>query len=759
MPYFKNFGINLSDKESFFELLADIRSVSSSMIMQLGSTRNKAFEVLGTTLMKRMLRKKDLLSDSFIIPIDLHQELFRDMDAESHERADNLLVDFHTNQREIVFTVIEIKCRQNLSDDELSALQEKMRHQIDNTILALRKRFDIDFQTPDRLDRELMTLELQSLLIFYSKRAARYQYLNEETADEYEKFILSLIQGNYTIRFKRLGLIYQFGSTEYQRKDDMNEILYYIMGKPMIERILDKDMSVKTIDLEMMNADEDFRTAFETSDRLIREESFKLSHHEEELPSEETDNVGPSEKSQGDIIDSSEHEEVKDESNFGENIVNVNPSDSEKIDSDSNEKEQCNNAKTTSKQEEIADYKAPVYDILIGKTSGSEQYGILGESINGHKKIAIDLSETNTISLFGVQGGGKSYTIGTITEMTLKQFPNINLLPAPMASVIFHYSESMDYAPEFTSMIYPNDEAGQLKKLKDVYGAEPDNINDVIMLCPIDKLEERQEEYPSIEIHPIAFHSTDLNVQDWMFLLKAVGNESTYINQLRAIMRANRKNLNLNSLKQSVDASPLLSASQKALAQQRLSFAEEYIDDSRKLGSLLRPGRLIIVDLRDEFIDKDDALGLFVIMLNIFAGVKEYQGIRFNKFIVFDEAHKYMDNKELTSTIVTAIREMRHKGVSMMIASQDPMSLPTEIIELSSIMLMHKFNSPQWVKHVQKSITQLQTLSSSDMATLMPGEAYLWATKSTDKGVTSRPMKISTRPRVTKHGGDTIKAV
>ena len=759
VPYFKNFGINLSDKESFFELLADIRSVSSSMIMQLGSTRNKAFEVLGTTLMKRMLRKKDLLSDSFIIPIDLHQELFRDMDAESHERADNLLVDFHTNKREIVFTVIEIKCRQNLSDDELSALQEKMRHQIDNTILALRKRFDIDFQTPDRLDRELMTLELQSLLIFYSKRAARYQYLNEETADEYEKFILSLIQGNYTIRFKRLGLIYQFGSTEYQRKDDMNEILYYIMGKPMIERILDKDMSVKTIDLEMMNADEDFRTAFETSDRLIREESFKLSHHEEELPSEETDNVGPSEKSQGDIIDSSEHEEVKDESNFGENIVNVNTSDSEKIDSDSNEKEQCNNAKTTSKQEEIADYKAPVYDILIGKTSGSEQYGILGESINGHKKIAIDLSETNTISLFGVQGGGKSYTIGTITEMTLKQFPNINLLPAPMASVIFHYSESMDYAPEFTSMIYPNDEAGQLKKLKDIYGAEPDNINDVIMLCPIDKLEERQEEYPSIEIHPIAFHSTDLNVQDWMFLLKAVGNESTYINQLRAIMRANRKNLNLNSLKQSVDASPLLSASQKALAQQRLSFAEEYIDDSRKLGSLLRPGRLIIVDLRDEFIDKDDALGLFVIMLNIFAGVKEYQGIRFNKFIVFDEAHKYMDNKELTSTIVTAIREMRHKGVSMMIASQDPMSLPTEIIELSSIMLMHKFNSPQWVKHVQKSITQLQTLSSSDMATLMPGEAYLWATKSTDKGVTSRPMKISTRPRVTKHGGDTIKAV
>lgn len=765
-PHFKNFGIDINDKEAFFELLADIRSVSSSMIMQLDSTRNKAFEVLGTTLMKRMLRKKGLLDDSFIIPVDLHQELFRDMDADSFERADDLLVDFHTEKREIVFTVIEIKCRQNLSDDELAALQEKMQHQIENTILALRKRFDIDYKIPDRLDRELMTLELQSLLTFYARRAARYNYLHEETAKDYERFILSLNQGNFTIRFKKLGLIYQFKSPEYQRKDYLNDTLFYILGKPMIERILDRDMSVKTTDIALLTADEDFKTAFETSDRLLREESFKIDHAGEEAS---VQNQGSS----GELVDmpTVSYVEEKPSTPIVENLPDDNvPKPSDEI---AHEDEAETPSETVgdhddvpiqdkpSNQEPVVDpnYIQPDYDIMIGKSSGSEQYGILGESINGHRKIAIDLSETNTISLFGVQGGGKSYTIGTVTEMTLKQFSKINLLPAPMASVIFHYSESMDYAPEFTSMIHSNDEAGQLKKLKEVYGAEPGKIEDVIMLCPVDKVEERQEEYPSIEVHPIAFHSTDLNVQDWMFLLKAVGNESTYINQLRAIMRANRKNLNLAGLKQSVEASPLLSTSQKALAQQRLAFAEEYIDDTCKLGTLLRPGRLIIVDLRDEFIDKDDALGLFVIMLNIFAGVKEYQGTRFNKFIVFDEAHKYMDNKDLTSTIVTAIREMRHKGVSMMIASQDPMSLPTEIIELSSVMLMHKFNSPQWVKHVQKSITQLQTLSSSDMATLMPGEAYLWATKSTDKGVTTRPMKISTRPRVTKHGGDTIKAV
>ncbi|MHC5728217.1 MAG: hypothetical protein ACYTXY_29700 [Nostoc sp.] len=48
-----------------------------------------------------------------------------------------------------------------------------------------------------------------------------------------------------------------------------------------------------------------------------------------------------------------------------------------------------------------------------------------------------------------------------------------------------------------------------------------------------------------------------------------------------------------------------------------LEFAAEYIDDSRRLTDAVRPGRLIIVDLRDEFIEKDEALGLFVVLLQI----------------------------------------------------------------------------------------------------------------------------------------------
>ena len=74
------------------------------------------------------------------------------------------------------------------------------------------------------------------------------------------------------------------------------------------------------------------------------------------------------------------------------------------------------------------------------------------------RTIALDLNQTHTISLFGVQGGGKSYTLGSIIEMASLVLPGINQLPQPLATVVFHYSQTQDYKPEFTSMNRPNDD-------------------------------------------------------------------------------------------------------------------------------------------------------------------------------------------------------------------------------------------------------------------------------------------------------------
>jgi DNA helicase HerA-like ATPase len=167
---------------------------------------------------------------------------------------------------------------------------------------------------------------------------------------------------------------------------------------------------------------------------------------------------------------------------------------------------------------------------------------------------------------------------------------------------------------------------------------------------------------------------------------------------------------------------------------------------------------LVIVDLRDEFIEKDEALGLFVVLLQLFADV-EYAGHKFNKLVIFDEAHKYIESPDLLAGLIEVVREMRHKGTSIMVASQDPPSVPVSLIELSSQIILHKFNSPAWLKHIQKANAALDSLTPDKMAHLKPGEAYIWSNKATDEAFIKGAVKIRCRPRVTQHGGDTKTAV
>ena len=120
-----------------------------------------------------------------------------------------------------------------------------------------------------------------------------------------------------------------------------------------------------------------------------------------------------------------------------------------------------------SKQSNATDFEsrgaAFIPDVLLGATEISPQYGVLGK--NGNQTVAIDLNGCNTISLFGVQGFGKSYTLGVIAEMATTQAPGINVLPSPLATVIFHYHKSDAYEPEYADAIYPNQKQSEIDRL------------------------------------------------------------------------------------------------------------------------------------------------------------------------------------------------------------------------------------------------------------------------------------------------------
>lgn len=405
-------------------------------------------------------------------------------------------------------------------------------------------------------------------------------------------------------------------------------------------------------------------------------------------------------------------------------------------------------------KEQAADVETG-YDVVLGATQRSLQFGLIGEASG--RKIALDLNQTQTISLFGVQGGGKSYTLGSIVEMACMPVPGVNALPSPLGAVIFHYSSTLDYRPEFTSMARANTNDAEVRELRDRYGAQPRPLGDIVILTPAAKVAERTAEYPGMKVRPIFFKASELKAAHWKFLMGAVGSQSMYIRQVGLIMKKFRNELTLAGLRKGIeDSGP--SDHLKELALLRLRFAQEYINDEQDLTSILRPGRLVIVDLRDQLVEKDEALGLFVVLLQMFAEAT-YQGRAFNKLVVFDEAHKYIDSPDLVAGLVEVVREMRHKGTTILVASQDPPSVPASLIELSTQIVLHKFNSPSWLKHIQKANAALEGLTPVKLAGLGAGEAYVWSSKATDDVFTHDAMKVRCRPRVTQHGGATKTAL
>lgn len=791
-PVLEQYGLQADGRHAVV-LLDQLRSLSGRLALKLISSPTQRAEALGLALSRLYLEHQGVFENLVVVPLDAHLELYRVLKAQADELGDEVsfkrtdlgIFDLDISRRTITCRLVEVKCYSGVGDlAQYNALKASIAEQIAQSEYVISHHFDPQRTPEDRPDRAFKTREFALLLEFYLERAERYGAISREAADEARYFVHTLDDG-YQLAFTRSAIIFDFAKPGTEPPESEGGIEYHRIGIDLIRQLVEaaapsaessstinsepegggsndgprprgisevrrrreRAPSVPTLDTAaFLCPSRDRSVSWE--ELLARQpripQSAPVTNTENaeppaivalvERPIIRADHPGPPPPSKAPTAISAN--------------VSVSPG---ALSPD------CSPPPASAEQK-----SKPLvpYDIMLGVTGDSPQYGLLGD-VSG-RRVAIDLNQTHTISLFGVQGGGKSYTLGTIAEMASLPIPNINVLPQPLATVIFHYSPTMDYRPEFTSMVAPNSEAGQVKALKETFGAEPRALADVLLLAPADKLDERRREYPGIEVLPLKFGAAELQTSHWRFLMGAVGNQATYIRQLNRVMKSLRDDLTLEGLNQGIEASSLPDHL-KGMAKMRLELASEYIDDTVRLKDKIRPGRLIIVDLRDEFIEKDEALGLFVVLLQLFADAKyrDEKGVEssFNKLVVFDEAHKYIESPDLVAGLIEVVREMRHKGTSIMVASQDPPSVPTSLIELSSQVILHKFNSPAWLKHLQKANAALGSLSPEKMSNLRPGEAFIWSSKASDEAFTKGAVKIRCRPRVTQHGGATKTAV
>jgi hypothetical protein len=384
------------------------------------------------------------------------------------------------------------------------------------------------------------------------------------------------------------------------------------------------------------------------------------------------------------------------------------------------------------------------YDVLLGSSTATPQYGLIG--VADQQRIALDLTHPQTICLVGAQGSGKSYTAGSIVEMALAR-SGVNQLVAPLAAVVFHAHRSESYPPEFVAMRHPNT-GDAIQLLRARYGADPAGLVDMLVLTDASQLSARRATLPGVRVEPLRLSAAELDAEDWKALM-GMDKPTLYSRMLTQILRRLRRRITLPRLRDAIDESDMTQA-QQMLAHTRLDFAQTYVsDDDQSFTQYLRPGRLVIVDIRDPLAETDEVFALFTVMLKRMAAVRQALGA--NTLAVFDEAHRYMDTS-CSRTLVEMCREMRHHGLSLVIATQNPLTIAT-------IALIHRSGSVAWLRHLQRAIAPLQRVTAAQVAALPPGQALVWARDTTDAAFAREAVRVELRPRVTQHGGGTVLAV
>jgi hypothetical protein len=704
------------DEERVSALLEALQILGAGLPLKLLNNRTQALEALTLALGSLFLADHGVFRHGFVLPLDAHQALFReavDWRTEAGtdlRRTDLAVIRPDPTRRLLSVNLVELKARGSLPQAIPSELIGQIQAQLDNTHTVLRQRlFGVD-QAGGRgsLASGLQARRLMKLLTRYLDRSVRFGFLADPEADKVRRFLTTLDDG-YELVWNKTAVIFDLEGDSAQPVE-VDGVEYWRVGRTAIDDLLER-APTRLGTRPFPERSELFERTPGTSER---EAVLPVTA---DVPVVQEPNDGTTSSAEADskptvraivdegIVEGPELEEV----------------------------------------------------MLIGATSNSAQFGIIGVQAGTGRPVAVDLDGTNVLSVFGLQGAGKSYTVGTLLEAALIPDHHLNRLPKPLAGVVFHYSTDRRYAPEFASMATPNDDSSASATLIDEFNTSPSAVSEVAILVPPDLVEERQREFPDASVYPIFLGPQELTLDDWRLLMGLEGGDQVYARAMNTIFRQLRNDVTIGNLKSAIEASRMNQA-QKDLALLRVEFVEAFVADGADITSHIRPGRLVIVDLRDPYIEEDQALALFMVLLGRFGEVDDPSVGAFNKLIVFDEAHKYMRNEGLTTAIVDSGRLMRHTGTSIVMASQDPPSVPKKVIELSTIIICHRMTSPPWLDHLRKANEAFGggSMSISMLAGLPAGQAFIWARDGNAEF--RRPQRVRMRPRLTKHGGATKRA-
>lgn len=428
------------------------------------------------------------------------------------------------------------------------------------------------------------------------------------------------------------------------------------------------------------------------------------------------------------------------------------------------------------------------YDIIIGRNKEDKKalgekgliligkgYVKMGQHTSMSNRILMDVAKSHVILVAGKRGSGKSYTLGVLTE-EMSNLPKE--VSQNIASLIF------DTMGIYWTMKYQNEKDKEL--LRD-WNLQPKNLP-IKVFVPYGHYDNYLEQGIPVD-EKFALDPMEMTAEDWIltFNLKITNPVSVLIQ--RTLSKLQKKgDYNLKDIITNIEQDEKTSIETKNAAaglfeaSQTWGIFAQSTKDSTKIADLINAGTTTTLDL-----SVYNSIGAFnvralVISLvarkifnqRMMARKKEeihdvthgisYSSVEEKKetplvWMVIDEAHEFLPKDEktiATDALIQILREGRQPGLSLVLATQQPGKIHTDVMTQSDIVIAHRVTSKPDVEalnHIMQSYTLDTIKKQMDDLPSLKGSAIILD----DNSERIYPMRM--RPRFTWHGGEAPTAV
>lgn len=430
-------------------------------------------------------------------------------------------------------------------------------------------------------------------------------------------------------------------------------------------------------------------------------------------------------------------------------------------------------------------------DIIVGRSkSDREKFGKkgtvmigrmyvkIGQTVSLSNPVYMDMTSSHVVFIVGKRGSGKSYTMGVVVE-------GFSLLPDDIKKNVAVIM--LDTMGVYWTMKYPNSVQADLLN---AFGMKPKGV-EADVYVPFQYFDHMRQSGMPVD-YPFALEASELSPEDWAMAFKRdlYTPEGTLIAKTVFSLKKRMNKYSIDDMIQFVKNDNESESYVKQGVINMLRMADSwglFKTPGTPLTSIAKPGRISVLDLsvyatmpggwavkalvaglvsqhmfteRMKF-RRDEEFKEINMLENYFSSNGSWKQEFPLLWLVIDEAHEFMpkdekDKNAATEPLKIILREGRQPGVSLILATQQPGKIHTDVMTQSDIVIGHRVTANLDTEALALLAQSYMREGIVDAMNELPrekGSAVLF------DDTNERLYAIKMRPRVSWHGGSSPTAI